>query len=212
MWSFRLQHSYLRREEYQVGIREDWRYNDMKKADPKNWWWKSCIMCYIIQQPMILGLSLPIWAVNFGSDWTPFGSWTDILGAIFGFSGVIGAFFADKQLYNFMKMNSVRQKKLKILYTGLWKYSQHPNYFFENLYWFGLALMAISCGEAWVISGAAFNFFVMLASMDLIDKRMVSRPERKQAYQEYMKVTSYFVPLPPKGELNPEYWKSEKAD
>jgi hypothetical protein len=43
VWAIRLTHSYLRREKYHFGMREDWRFTDMKKSDPKNWWWVSLV-------------------------------------------------------------------------------------------------------------------------------------------------------------------------
>lgn len=47
LWSIRLTHSYFRRENYQFGVREDWRFADMKKASPKSWWWTSFVSSQI---------------------------------------------------------------------------------------------------------------------------------------------------------------------
>lgn len=49
-WSLRLSHCYLRREKWQLGDREDWRFNDMRRRHGRNWWWISLFAVYISQQ------------------------------------------------------------------------------------------------------------------------------------------------------------------
>lgn len=122
----------------------------MQRKDPKNWWWKSMFIVYVSQHPMLIGLTLSLWAVNHGSNANTQLGILDVIGAVMSIAGIVIAYFADTQLYNFMEANKRREKKVKILYTGLWRYSMHPNHFGENLYWFGLAVMAINVGETWV--------------------------------------------------------------
>lgn len=52
-WSLRLSHCYLRREKWQLGDREDWRFNDMRRRHGRNWWWISLFAVYISQQVII---------------------------------------------------------------------------------------------------------------------------------------------------------------
>ena len=70
--------------------------------------------------------------------------------------------------------------------------------------------MAVSAGEFWVIAGPAFNLIIMLVSIDMIDKRMMSRESRREAYKEYCKVTSYFIPLPPRGQLSLQHFTAKR--
>ena len=50
VWAIRLTHNYLRREKWQCGAREDWRFTDMAKQHGPNWWWVSFFGVYLIQQ------------------------------------------------------------------------------------------------------------------------------------------------------------------
>lgn len=49
-WSLRLTHSYFRREQWQWGAREDWRFHDLRKEYSRNWWWLSFFAVYLSQQ------------------------------------------------------------------------------------------------------------------------------------------------------------------
>lgn len=53
IWSVRLSHSYFRRERWQWGAREDWRFTSMRKQYGKNWWWVSFFAVYVSQQVIL---------------------------------------------------------------------------------------------------------------------------------------------------------------
>ena len=50
IWSVRLTHNYFRRERWQWGAREDWRFNEMRKEYGRPWWWISFFAVYLSQQ------------------------------------------------------------------------------------------------------------------------------------------------------------------
>jgi len=50
IWSIRLTHNYFRRENWEWGAREDWRFNDLRKQYGKHWWWLSFFSVYVSQQ------------------------------------------------------------------------------------------------------------------------------------------------------------------
>lgn len=54
VWNVRLTHSYFRRERWQFGAREDWRFSDMRLQYGKNWWWVSFFAVYLSQQVIAL--------------------------------------------------------------------------------------------------------------------------------------------------------------
>lgn len=56
VWSLRLTHSYFRRERWQWGAREDWRFNDLRRQYGKNWWWMSFFAVYLSQQVIIFAV------------------------------------------------------------------------------------------------------------------------------------------------------------
>lgn len=62
-WSLRLSHCYLRREKWQLGDREDWRFNDMRRRHGRNWWWISLFAVYISQQVIIKLIKVLIYPV-----------------------------------------------------------------------------------------------------------------------------------------------------
>jgi steroid 5-alpha reductase family enzyme len=153
----------------------------MQQADPRNWWWKSFFITYVSQQPMLVGVCLPLWAINFDGAKTPFGP-LDFLATILCIAGLMIAYFADTQLREFMLENEARvaggKEPIPLLYRGLWKYSRHPNYF--------------------------FNSIVMWQVTVMTEQKMVEKPSRREAYVAYQKATSVWVPLPP-GHLDPKY-------
>jgi steroid 5-alpha reductase family enzyme len=85
--------------------------------------------------------------------------------------------------------------------AGLWRYSRHPNYFGEQLWWWSLGLFAAAVGRPWALAGAAFNSACMVGVTRLTEARMLARPERAAAYMEYQKRTSVWLPwfVPAKG-------------
>lgn len=50
VWAVRLSHNYFRRERWQWGAREDWRFTDMRFQYGKHWWWVSFFAVYLSQQ------------------------------------------------------------------------------------------------------------------------------------------------------------------
>jgi steroid 5-alpha reductase family enzyme len=50
VWSIRLTHNYFRREKWEWGKREDWRFSDMRKQYGKHWWWISFFAVFLPQQ------------------------------------------------------------------------------------------------------------------------------------------------------------------
>lgn len=54
VWSIRLSHNYFRREKWQWGAREDWRFTDLSHQYGKHWWWASFFAVYVSQQVSIL--------------------------------------------------------------------------------------------------------------------------------------------------------------
>jgi steroid 5-alpha reductase family enzyme len=53
VWSARLTHNYLRREGWEFGKREDWRFNEMRGQYGKTWWWMSFFAVYLSQQVVV---------------------------------------------------------------------------------------------------------------------------------------------------------------
>lgn len=151
---------------------------------------------YIVSWPMFVGLSLPFGAIYHGRDSQVGFGVLDFVAVCGAAGGLVIGYFADNSLGEFMKANenSVRGKT-QILYTGLWRYSQHPNYFGETLWWWSVGALGVICGEWWVFATAPlFNSYVMWESIKFIETRMANNPERRDGFREYQRCTSWLVP------------------
>ncbi|PWA75972.1 hypothetical protein CTI12_AA228790 [Artemisia annua] len=99
VWAIRLTHNYLRREKWQCGAREDWRFTDMAKQHGPNWWWVSFFGVYLIQQVFLFGVCLPLYIVH--SVNKPLNIW-DVIALVICISGIVYAYIADTQLHAFV--------------------------------------------------------------------------------------------------------------
>jgi len=195
LWSARLTLSYLRREEWQFGAREDWRYTDLAKQYGRIWPVLSFFATYLVQHVMLVGITLPLYAVfTSAAPWTPL----DTAAAVLTAAGMAISYTADNQLNAFMKENQRRQAEgmpvQLILDSGLWRYSRHPNYFGEQLFWWALSLFAVRLGQPWMVLGTLFNSLCMIPVTMMTEGRMLARPERAELFKEYQRTTSVWVP------------------
>ncbi|KAK9903260.1 hypothetical protein WJX75_001027 [Coccomyxa subellipsoidea] len=196
VWSLRLTHSYLRRERWELGAQEDWRYADMRVRYGRHWWWISFFAVYLVQQAMLVGITLPLYSVH-ASD-QPWNAVWDSAACVGCLLGIGIAAIADTQLHNFVTANERRRDAGKplvlLLDTGLWRYSRHPNYFGEQLWWWSLGVFAVNVGQPWALLGALFNSLCMVGVTRLTEARMLARPERAALYREYQNRTSVWIP------------------
>ena len=124
----------------------------------------------------------------------------DIAGALVLLIAIGGEALADRQLARFKATN---RTKGAICDTGLWRWSRHPNYFFE---WFGwLAYPVIALDPAvpvtWLtLLAPAVMYGVLryLTGVKPLEETMIA--SRGDAYRRYQARTSAFIPLPPQGD------------
>lgn len=120
----------------------------------------------------------------------------EMAGFIIWWTGFIGEVMADAQLNQFKARTD---KKVKICREGLWNYSRHPNYFFEWLMWVGYALAALSApfGAAALVSPLIMLFLLLkVTGIPFIEEHALKT--KGEAFKEYQRTTSLFVPLPKK--------------
>lgn len=197
VWSVRLTGNYLRREGWRFGLREDWRYAKMRRERP-GFWWEQFFVVQLAQHLMLVGLTLPFWAIGFRSQ--PAGI-LDFVALATALVGIAIAGVADTQLDRFMRRNIDRvrrgEPKIGLLDTGLWSLSRHPNYFGEQLFWWSIAAFGFVCGEPWVVIGTAFNSVVLASVTVMTERRMMEVPERSAHYADYRRRTSVLIPWKP---------------
>ncbi|XP_050155012.1 uncharacterized protein C594.04c [Malus sylvestris] len=195
VWSLRLSHNYFRRENWQWGAREDWRFTDMSSQYGKHWWWVSFFAVYLSQQVFIIGICLPFYVIH--SVNVPLNIW-DSVAIIVCITGIVVAYLADTQLHDFVsrnnKLKELGKPVVPNLDEGLWHYSRHPNYFGEQLWWWGLVICAWNLGHGWAFVGSLVNTMCLAYVTILVERRMLKQDYRVEAYRRYQKTTSVWIP------------------
>jgi len=120
--------------------------------------------------------------------------WLDLAGALVWLAGFLFESVGDRQLAAF---RSKPENRGRLIASGLWRYSRHPNYFGEALQWWGIAGIALSAPHGWLglIGPTVITWLLLFVSgVPLLEKKYAGRPD----WEEYKKRTSVFVPWPPK--------------
>ncbi|HEX3673313.1 MAG TPA: DUF1295 domain-containing protein [Rhizomicrobium sp.] len=169
---------------------EDRRYTAMR-ADG-GFWWKSLYRVFWLQTVILWVVSWPLQAAVLHGA-VPFGP-LDVIGGLVALAGIVIEAVADRQLTRFQNDPA---SKGKVLDTGIWSWSRHPNYFGNATMWWGYYLIALSAGAWWTIfAPIVMTFFLLKVSgVALLEKDI---GERRPAYAQYIRRTSAFVPWPPK--------------
>ncbi|WP_435416711.1 DUF1295 domain-containing protein [Parerythrobacter aurantius] len=95
----------------------------------------------------------------------------------------------------------------KILDTGLWRYTRHPNYFGDACAWWGIWLVTASIGwdlALYTLIGPVFLTFTLTKWSGAALTEHGMKKKRGDAYADYIARTSAFVPWPPKSSPGPK--------
>ncbi|WP_395743075.1 DUF1295 domain-containing protein [Prosthecobacter sp.] len=120
----------------------------------------------------------------------------EIAGALLWLTGISGEALSDAQMQRF---KADPASKGKVCQVGLWRYSRHPNYFFESVVWWGFWLFACGSPWGWVTLYAPLlmlHFLLRVTGIPLTEECAVK--SKGDTYREYQRTTSAFVPWPPK--------------
>ncbi len=174
--------------------KEDARYRKFRDEWGKDAWWR---FLPLFESQALLQLLISFGFIFVAINPTPGISIFEIVGAIVFLGSLLGESIADHQLQTF-KRNPAN--KGKICEAGLWRYSRHPNYFFEWMIWVGLFIYFLGspCGWAGALAPGVMYWLMMYVSgVPLAEEQ--SLKNRGEAYRQYQQVTSVFFPMPPKG-------------
>ncbi|MBF4694838.1 DUF1295 domain-containing protein [Fusibacter ferrireducens] len=189
LWGIRLFYHIFKRNH---GRPEDFRYVNFRKKWGHSWVkTKAFFQVYMLQMFMLLVIvSAPVNIIlNNHTGWSLY----TIIGLLVWCLGYYFEVKADQQLRRF---KSDASNKGKILTTGLYKYSRHPNYFGEATMWWGIYIIGLDSGGLWyIISPLTITVLLRYFSgVPLLEKHY----ENNRAYQKYAEKTSIFIPWFPK--------------
>lgn len=176
-------------------FREDKRYTDMKSHFSSSWFnIRRFLQVYMLQMVIGAVLMLPVmYFLHFSFE---IGTFESVLFRIGIFIIGIGLFIenlADLQLQEFRKYKL--SKTNTVLKEGLFKYSRHPNYFGEALFWFGVCtICAIISPLSYISWGIIILLLLKVSGINTAEGQFKGSKE----YEEYKKNTSSFIPWFPK--------------
>lgn len=193
VWGVRLTTRILLRN---WGKPEDFRYRtwreEWKKKGMLYFFFRSLGQIYLLQGTVILVVSLPVLVV-FATTQGPL-MWYNWLGLGLWCVGFCFEFVGDYQLDRFIRN---QENAGKIMTTGLWRYTRHPNYFGEATMWWGLFLVVLGLplSELVLASPILITFLLtQVSGIPMLEARFAGRPD----WEEYKKRTSAFIPWFPK--------------
>lgn len=200
LWGLRLAiHLFLRWR----AAGEDPRYQKILSGVMKQrgWSWalSALVMVFLMQAPLLFITSLPaqigIWA-SAADPASAIGllGWLGIVAALIGIAfETIG----DAQLDRFRRNPA---NKGRVLDTGLWRYTRHPNYFGDTLTWWGIWLVAADIGPWAALASVIGPIFLTFTLTRWSGKALLEKGLHKSrpGYADYVQRTSGFIPWPPK--------------
>ena len=162
-------------------LRQHWQHNTQLK-----------FFFFFVGQGLIISLfSFPAWLLS--KETASLGLF-DVLGFLVVIVSYLGIWLSDKQLANFKKD---KNNKGKVCNVGLWRYSRHPNYFFEWTHWFAYPLLAMNSDMLWLLWCYPFIMLIFLLKLTGIPfNEQQNLRSKGSAYREYQKVTNKFFPGP----------------
>lgn len=172
--------------------KEDPRYAKWREEWGTGWYFyiRSFLQVYLLQMTLLFIVATPIlivnlWMTSTSSVWNV---WSlTIVWILLSLGWLLFETIADMQLKEFLKI----KKPGQIFTTWLYKYSRHPNYFGESVFWFGISLLALPVSLYAIIGWLMITTLLLFVSgVPMQEARYSGRPE----WESYKSKTSVFVP------------------
>ncbi|MBR9922073.1 MAG: DUF1295 domain-containing protein [Bacteroidetes bacterium] len=169
---------------------EDWRYISLAKQTGKMYWAVSFSGIHLFPTIMVFLGCLPLYPALAESSASA--NVLDLVATLICLTAVAFEYIGDNQLLAFRRKP---ENKGKVCTTGLWKYSRHPNYFGEALFWLGLFFFGLAAdptswwmGIGWLAIAAMFQFI----TIPMMEKRQKGN---KPHYAEATKGIPMWIPI-----------------
>jgi steroid 5-alpha reductase family enzyme len=157
----------------------------------------SLLLVFATQAPLLFTVSLPAQLGQLAASPAGLGPLA-FAGAGLSVFGVLFESLGDWQLTRFRKDPA---NQGKVLDTGLWRYTRHPNYFGDACAWWGIYLVAAETVPGlWALPGPLLLTWTLMkwSGAPILESRLRrTRPD----YVDYIRRTSGFVPWPPKAAI-----------
>jgi steroid 5-alpha reductase family enzyme len=191
LWGLRLAGYITRRK---LGEGEDFRYEELRQRYGERFPIVSLVVVFLFQGAGIWAVSLPVQTAQVPDS--PQGLvLLDFVGIAVWSVGMLFESVADFQLARF---RADPRNRGKVMDSGLWRYSRHPNYFGEFCIWWGLYAVALATVEAWwsIIGPLTMSFILIrLFGVPAMEPHL---SRTKEGYEDYVRRTSAFLPKPPR--------------
>jgi steroid 5-alpha reductase family enzyme len=191
IWGFRLSGYLIWRNH---GKGEDFRYMEFrKKYGEKRYWWISFFQTFMLQGILMWLISAPLLGAQYYGNDKNLGL-LDFIGLFFWITGILFEAGGDYQLARFKANPS---NKGKVLDTGFWHFTRHPNYFGDSSVWWGYGFICLGAGSFVPALGSLLMtlLIIKVSGVALLEK---SLKDQKPQYRDYIENTSAFLPWFPK--------------
>ena len=170
-----------------IGKPEDFRYQKWRE-EWNNFYLRSYFQIYILQGILLFIIVFPaVQIINLNITKLNILGYIGVLIWLIGFAfEVIG----DWQLKKFLEKE---ENEAKIMKSGLWRYTRHPNYFGEATMWWGIFIIAIDGDASFltIISPLTITYLLLYVSgVPLLEEHFKDNPE----FQKYAEETNKFFP------------------
>lgn len=195
IWGARLSIHLHRRNS---GRGEDQRYQHLTEGDGRSFAQVAVRRVFIPQGVAMWLVATPV-MVGMNNEGT--GTVQAWLGFVVWAVGMVFETLGDWQLSSF---KADPDNEGKVMDRGLWRYTRHPNYFGDACVWWGIWIVAASSwlGLISIVGPIAMTVILMrVTGVPLNEKGM---RESKPGYDEYVRRTSSFIPMPPKKAEGPQ--------
>jgi len=177
-----------------IGKGEDFRYREFRRKYGENrYWWISYFQTFVLQGVLMWLISVPLLGAQFSGSLKPAGI-IDYAAILLWITGFIFEAGGDFQLARF---RANPENRGKVLDSGLWRYTRHPNYFGDSCIWWGYALFSASAGSYLPVLGSLLMtlLIIKVSGVSLLERSLKGN---KPEYSEYIRKTSAFFPWFPK--------------
>jgi steroid 5-alpha reductase family enzyme len=196
LWGVRLTYNFARKGGYR-GV-EDYRWAVLRSS-MRPWQFQFFNLFFIVlyQNALLVLITLPAWTA-YQHRSTPFGPFDVLLATLF-LVFIIGETVADQQQWNFQQWKSAevragRTPNPRFLQSGLFRFSRHPNYFFELAQWWVAFLFAVTAARSifeWTALGPILLTLLFVGSTRFTEKISLAHyPE----YELFQRSTSAVIP------------------